>query len=146
VILKGSEMTLYEAFIRDHVADFPAEVREINARLQQMGDELGAREGFFKKHEGRPGDMVCALYDRPGQRLRLYCIRFGMNLIILGGGGPKTGRAWQDDPRLAESAGQVIAIAAHIGERLERKEDLWWSADHMHLEGKLNLNNDEEDE
>jgi len=56
-------------------------------RLKIIGNETGARESFFKTKEGIPGDGVCTLYDTPDKKLRLYCIRYGKQLIIIGAGG-----------------------------------------------------------
>ena len=58
-------------------------------RIRTINEKTGARESFFKPNEGKPGDLVCALFDIPNSNLRLYCIRFGNSLIILGGGGEK---------------------------------------------------------
>ena len=68
-------------------------------------EKKAAREGYFKLHEGKPGDGIVALYDRPDSRLRLYCIRYGSVTLIVGGGGakPKSVRAWQEVPELARS-------------------------------------------
>jgi hypothetical protein len=106
----------------------------------------GARATFFKEFEGSPGDGVCALYDMPGKQLRLYCIKFGMTAIILGGGGPKGKevRSWQDDPVLKKVATRIMAYADHIGRRLTAREDLRWSKDYKHLEGVLKNYDDEE--
>ena len=57
-------------------------------------------------HDGprtaRPGDQVCALYDEDEKKLRLYCIRLGAQILILGGGGhkPSDTRALQETPKL----------------------------------------------
>lgn len=59
-------------------------------RLKIIGTKTGAREQFFKLHEGNPGDGVCALFDLPDKNLRLYCIRYNTQIIILGGGWNKT--------------------------------------------------------
>ncbi|MBK6979124.1 MAG: hypothetical protein IPH28_20170 [Cytophagaceae bacterium] len=50
------------------------------------------------------GDGVCALYDDPDRNLRLYCIRYGKQIVVLGGGGhkPKTIRALQEDEKLKQ--------------------------------------------
>lgn len=39
-----------------------------------MATKTGAAEHFFKLNEGKPGDGVCALFDSPDKKLRIYCI------------------------------------------------------------------------
>lgn len=133
----GEKLTLFENFIREYKTKYPEEIKDILLRLQIMGEETGARRGFFKENEGAMNDWVCALYDQPDHHLRLYCIRYGMNVIILGGGGfkPRDAKAWQNDPILKEHAELIKSIAIDVNSRLETRDDLRWSKDHMHLEG-----------
>ena len=93
-------------------------------QLLFIGKEGGARRDFFKRNEGKPGDGVCALYDNPDHKLRLYCIVFGTVAIILGGGGPKPEgvRAWQDNPNLKANAELMIRISQRITKAIHNKE------------------------
>jgi len=147
VIPKGNTASLYHDFVDENVAEHPVEISDLQDRLNTIGQNFGAREAYFTLFEGKPGDNVCALFDLPGKILRLYCIRFGMNVIILGGGGqkPKNIRTWQDDPFLSLRANQMIDIAKDIGNRLQKREDLWWSENLMYLQGDLKNYNDEEE-
>ena len=99
--MEEEQQTLLDRFIKENKNSFISELKDIVSRLNTMANKEGAREQYFKIKEGKPGDLVCALHDRPKSNLRLYCIRFGSSLIILGGGGhkPKTIRALQDDPK-----------------------------------------------
>ncbi|MBK9981726.1 MAG: hypothetical protein IPP15_07130 [Saprospiraceae bacterium] len=147
VIPKGSELTLFEAFVEENIKDYTFEIDDIYQRLKTIGNKFGARESFFKHFEGKPGDNVCAMFDIPNKNLRLYCIRYGMSVIILGSGGqkPKKIVSWQDDPVLRKEASYVIALAEHIGNRIVKQHDLWWSKDDMHFNGDLK-NYGEEDQ
>lgn len=146
VILGDDEITLFDHFVEDYRDSFRNEVVDIVNRLEIMGKFTGAREGFFKINEGKPGDLVCALYDDPGGKLRLYCIRFGSAAIILGGGGPKdkNTRTWQDSVQLKNEAERMIAISNDIKERLQTGE-LKWSEDGSFLEGNLIISDDDEE-
>ena len=74
------------------------EIRQIIATLDAIGKRVGAQEIFFRrKKEGKAGDGVEALYDSPDAKLRLYCIRYGSVTLILGDGGEKNVRTWQED-------------------------------------------------
>lgn len=146
LIRLGEEETLFELFVNEHKLTFRDEVNDILKTLYQIGHTTGARSSFFKQHEGRYGDFVCALFDLPEKNLRLYCIRFGMAAIILGGGGKKANniRAWQEDEKLSKEANAIIAYAKDILQRLD-KGDLYWSDDKTALEGNLKNYNNEED-
>ena len=102
VIMDGDTKTLYEIFLAENFTSHLSEVTQINKRLQIIGTKTGAIDDFFKLYEGKFGDGVCALYDLPRYKLRLYCIKYSSQIIILGGGGPKSKKtkALQDDPKL----------------------------------------------
>ena len=138
IIPEGEEKTLFDFFVEEYKDIFRDEIKDISKRLVQIGKTTGARHSFFKHKEGKYGDMVCALYDVPDKNLRLYCIRFGMVAVILGGGGekPEGVRAWQDDEILKDVAEEIIEYAQDIHKRIESGE-IHWSKDQTELEGKL---------
>lgn len=144
IVPVGEKVSVFAKFLKEWKDEFPDEVNEIVERLRLIGDKLGAREGFFKHNEGKPGDGVCAFYDVPGAKLRVYCIRYGNVAIILGGGGPKSVKAWQDDVKLNAEARKIIAYARDINDRLKH-DDLYWSKSGKELLGNLN-NTENEDE
>ncbi|MBL7767832.1 MAG: hypothetical protein JNK20_02615 [Flavipsychrobacter sp.] len=143
VYLEHENRTLFERFIAENQPAYQQELWNIIGRIKSMGTEVGARDHFFKKNEGKPGDLVCALYDEPDKYLRLYCIRFGRTCIILGGGGPKDVAAWQDDSKLAEEANWMITVSNDIYKRI-LEGDIRWVDDGFELEGDLSFNQDEE--
>ncbi len=92
--------SLFDYFLEENHEKYQTEVLEILQRIRSIAEKEGAREHYFKKAEGRPGDGVEALFDNDGRKLRLYCIRYGSVLLILGGGGSKNVRTLQEDPKL----------------------------------------------
>ena len=116
--------TLLDEFLDRMDAEYPEEVDELWARLVFMGREGGARLQFFRENEGKPGDGVVALLKDVGYSLRLYAIRYGTVLLILGSGGYKSAEtaAWQDDEILRKHASEMIRISALITERIKDKE------------------------
>lgn len=144
VILENDNVTLLDHFIEENENHFPAEVEDIVKRLRAIGETTGARNHFFKENEGVPGDGVCALYDNPDSRLRLYCIRYGSCAIILGGGGskPKTIKALQEDEKLTKENYLMREVSEKIMGALKERE-IRWSADGMELIGDLNFAQDE---
>lgn len=135
------EKTLFDTFLEENIGSFRSELSEIVSRIKVMGNKIGARENFFKKNEGSPGDLVCALYDDPKKYLRLYCIRYGSSLIILGGGGEKTVRALQDDPKLKKENSILKELSIMIKERMDSGE-IKFSSDYLDLEGDLTFNDE----
>lgn len=119
-----SEDTLLELFLDEFDSQYPKQIDEIINKLRFMGQEGGAREGFFRENEGKPGDGVVALLNAPHFPLRLYGIRFGTSLLILGSGGKKGihTRTWQQDSKLKSSAEQMIRLSALITQRIKDKE------------------------
>lgn len=143
--MEGDQITLFEHFMKENISDCREEVKFILNRLKEIGNTTGAREKFFKHNEGKPGDGVCALYDDPDSKLRLYCIRYGNIAVILGGGGlkPDGVRAWQDDEKLTIEAERIIQISKDIMLRIH-SGDLEWSKDGTQLLGNLIITDDEE--
>lgn len=94
-------------------------------------------KSFFKEKEGGPGDGVCALYDEES-KLRLYCIKYGTQLVVVGGGGPKpkTVRAFQEDEKLKEENYLLREISKQITEKIKTRE-IWFSKDFLDFIGSL---------
>ena len=61
--------------------------------------ERGALERFFRM-EGKMNDEVCAL-SLDAHKLRLYCLRISDQILILGNGGVKDTRTYQEDETLS---------------------------------------------
>ena len=120
---EGAEETLFDFFLDEMDLHFQDAVDEIWDKLLFMGKEGGARIQFFKENEGKPGDGVVALLAEPGFPIRLYGIRFGLVLLILGDGGAKSPaiRAWQEDKKLCTTATQMIRLSELITQRIKDK-------------------------
>lgn len=140
ILIEGETLSLFEKFLEENQNSSKSEINNILQRLKTIADKTGARESFFKTKEGHPGDGICALYDQPKSKLRLYCIRYGQELIILGSGGPKpkTIRALQEDEKLTNENYLLREISKRIMEALKDK-DLQFSKDFLDFEGNLNL-------
>ena len=130
--------TFLDLFIDENINSFKSETIELISRLKTIGYKTGARLQYFKVHEGKPGDGVCALFDNEESNLRLYCIRYGMQLIIVGGGGhkPKTISALQEDEKLKGENYFLRELSALITERIKEKE-IKFSDDDLDFIGNL---------
>ena len=135
VIIDDGE-TLFDRFVAENIGESEVEVLDIFNSLRAIGHKTGGRLSYFRENEGKLGDGVCAIFDQPDIKLRLYCIRYGTEIIILGGGGVKDVRAWQDDPKLNEEASLIIKIAKEINQAIKEK-DIKYSKDFMKFEGDL---------
>ena len=140
VIIDEDDVSLFEEFIDENIDSHLSEINNITQRLKTIGTKTGAREQFFKINEGIPGDGVCALYDDPKKKLRLYCIRYGTMIIVLGGGGPKPKdiRALQESEKLTEENYLLRAISQKITEKITDK-DIRLSTYTNDFEGELSF-------
>jgi hypothetical protein len=139
------QQTLFDCFVRENLNSFKSEIHDIIGRIRTINTKTGAREIFFKLDEGNPGDGVCALYDKPNSHLRLYCIRYGNALIILGGGGnkPKNIRALQEDEKL-RNENYLLRIISKLIEDRTRSGEIEFSQGGTTFTGDLEFNTDEE--
>jgi len=134
--------TSFDTFVENNKSAFISELSSIASRLITIGNKTGAREQFFKINEGVLGDGVCALYDDPDKKLRLYCIRYGSLIVIIGGGGEKTVRALQQDDNLKTENYFLRELSSKITERLNGGE-IRFSCDKMDFEGNLEFNDED---
>lgn len=90
-------------FKDDQTLRVKADLQSILRTFEQVVQK-GAKESLFR-YEGKMSDRVCAvpvlISEDSGKMkegtLRLYCIRLSDRLLILGGGGKKTTRTYQED-------------------------------------------------
>ncbi len=138
VSLEEEKETLLEKFVRENKILFLSETKDILKRLRTIGHKTGARVQYFKEFEGKPGDGVCALYDNPGSKLRLYCIVFGTQLLVVGGGGPKTKNisAFQEDKKLKDENYFLRWLSEQITQRIKDKE-ITFENDYLNFSGNL---------
>lgn len=139
VFIPKYEMTTFDLFIQENKNSLLDELKDIISRLKVIGSKTGAREQFFKLKEGKPGDGVCALYDSPDKKLRLYCIRYGTQIVIIGGGGPKNVQKLQDDEKLEIENSFLRELSALISERI-REGEISYSDNSQEFVGNLEFN------
>ncbi|MBQ9509951.1 MAG: hypothetical protein IJR53_11115 [Bacteroidales bacterium] len=110
-ISESQKATLYSiSFEKDGTTEFEKFVSEFEMNAQYNYDyqriiaalqiilNRGALERFFRP-EGKINDNVHAI-PIEGSKLRLYCLRISEQIIILGNGGVKSTKKYQDDPKL----------------------------------------------
>ncbi len=137
--------TLFEIFLQENQNSFKSELIDILDRLKVIGKHTGARESYFKLYEGEPGDGICALYDEPDKSLRLYCIRYGCLIIILGGGGHKQSHTLQEDKKLKQENYFLRQVVKDIKRKMELG-DIKISEDGTEFLGNLEIIDHEEEQ
>ena len=143
VLIDDNSETLFEKFYEENKNIFREELKSIVKTLDIIALDNGARRSYFKENEGKLGDLVCALYDTPKSNLRLYCIRLGNTVIILGSGGQKSKniRALQEDDKLTKENYLMRTISDLLYKKIKEGEIYW--QDEMTLAGNLIIDTDE---
>jgi hypothetical protein len=141
ICFAGRNYTVFDEFVTQHENSHLSELTEILARLQTMAQHTGARTEHFKPNQGKNGDDCCHLHDLPNKKLRLYCIRKGNAIVILGGGGPKPKhiRKWQHSKQLRSHMSNLMVVASQLNDRLDSGA-VYYSSDDLELEGNLEFN------
>lgn len=102
----SEDETEFEKFynkFKDEV-DFNPDLMRIVGFLNKIAD-LGALERFFRP-EGKMSDNVVAL-PVVTSKLRLYCLRLSDKILILGNGGVKKSKTYEQD---SELSGYVLTL------------------------------------
>lgn len=91
-----SEFEKFIAKFRDD-SEYSEDYARIAAFITRIA-RTGALERYFR-NEGKMSDSVVAL-PVTSSKLRLYCLRLSDKILVLGNGGVKTTRRYEDDPVL----------------------------------------------
>lgn len=92
---KGEYIRFFNRFKDD--ATYNEDLARIAKFVESIAD-LGTLERFFRP-EGKMNDRVCAL-PVVKSNLRLYCLRLSDTILILGNGGVKKTRTYDEDDEL----------------------------------------------
>ena len=117
------EYSEFEKFLLAYMnePDFGEDLGVIMARLEVI-KRLGVEDRFFR-FEGRLSDRVYALPAYlESSRLRLYCLCISSKVLVLGNGGLKESRTYQEDPYLNKCVETLQKIDFEIRQRENRKE------------------------
>ncbi len=100
-VFDGGDTTEFEKFISKYEGDesFAEDLDTILSRIKVI-EGMGVEDRYFRYESGH-NDNVSALPSHfDASRLRLYCICYNSRLLILGNGGEKKTRTYQEDPVL----------------------------------------------
>ena len=107
ICFEGESYNEFQKFIikgRDN-ATLQPDLQEILRIIQRMMQEVGFLERMFRP-EGKMRDRVASL-PLETNKLRLYCLRLSDSVLIVGNGGQKRTRTYNEDEELS---GYVISL------------------------------------
>lgn len=117
----GETQTEFEKFMSDNgelenpqlKKDFDA----IIAAIKKIIDDCGARENLFRPEGNNIKAIPLCIEQRRGKgvgTLRLYCIRISGKILIIGNGGIKRVKRYEDDPILLDIVNKLRSIKHQI--------------------------------
>lgn len=100
ICFDGSAISEYEAFVQrfKNDATLNTDYKNILLALEKIV-AVGAFERFFRP-EGKMSDRVAAL-SIDSKKLRLYCLRISDQILIVGNGGEKNTRTYEESEELS---------------------------------------------
>ena len=106
IVFAGEDLSEFEKFIErfKDSAQYRRDYQIIVYAIKKMS-ENGILERYFR-YEGKRDSGVCAI-PVTTSKLRLYCLRLSDRILILGNGGVKNTRTYQED---ADLNGYVIDL------------------------------------
>ena len=107
ISFEGDSYTEFQKFIikSNENAKLQPDLQKILGAIQRMLSAVGFLERYFRP-EGKMRDRVAALPIQTS-KLRLYCLRLSDSVLIVGNGGEKSTKTYEDDPELS---GYVINL------------------------------------
>lgn len=114
---KDDESTLFFKKLIDGGEETNAGI--ISYQIKKIGD-FGAEERYFR-YAAKPKDHVVELpgHNTLKSKYRLYCLRYSAKVLLLGNGGLKTTRTYQEDPFLNDCVETLKKINKEITFRLK---------------------------
>lgn len=118
VLLEGEAESEFNKFLADPEVSIHPKLGELLVQIDEIINRYGCQERFFRE-ESSYLDVVAALWKG---NLRLYCCRYGNLILILGSGGIKTTRTYQEDAKLDESVELMATVSRLVDERIRTGE------------------------
>ena len=114
---ENEDCTEFEKFLIQYKDSHPDDLAVIVKRIALI-QENGIADRHFR-YEGRKSDRVVALPSHlDSAKLRLYCLPLNTNILVLGNGGLKTTRTYNEDPILS----QHVQILQRIDIEIKRRQ------------------------
>ena len=113
---ENEELSETEKFFEENYQSHTEDVEIISKLIDKIG-KIGAEERHFR-NAGKPTDGLGALpeYYYKGNKLRLYAIKLTPNIVILGNGGHKTTKKYNDDAFLLS----CVDLLSYVEKRIKK--------------------------
>lgn len=113
---EGEEYSEYENFLLRFIDELPDDIGAITHRIDRI-----IEEGILERHYRYAGKFKDRVIELPGHidktNLRLYCINFSSQVLILGSGGLKETRTYNEDPLLNSYVELLQQLDKQLSER-----------------------------
>jgi len=108
----GEDIHEFEKFLEDQKVRNHPDFQPLRKRIKELYDKRGLLAQFFRPEDDKGIRLEICRIDYGTGTLRIYCIRWDDNLLILGGGGVKPGdvRFWQESPGLSIEVRKVTKV------------------------------------
>lgn len=116
----GETMTEFEKFMTTNKdVSYPQLKQDFDAiisTIKKMADDCGARDNLFRPEGGNVKAIPLCICPRRRSigTLRLYCIRISDKILVIGNGGIKRTKTFQEDPALLGIVNQLRQIERQI--------------------------------
>jgi hypothetical protein len=117
--LKGEKESEFDKFLQNSEVKCSPHFQSLLVRIEDIANRFGCQNYLFKEKESGFTDPVVALSRG---NLRLYCCRYGNIILILGSGGVKDTRTYQENPELHQKVKIMAYVAKRIDQRITDKE------------------------
>ena len=117
----GETQTEFEKFMTNNNSQPQPQLKKdfdaIIAVIKKMIDNCGARENLFRPEGNNIKAIPLFIEQRRGKgvgTLRLYCIRISEKILVIGNGGIKKVRRFEDDPVLLDIVNKLRSVEHQI--------------------------------
>lgn len=120
-----------EKFFFNIKSSHPDDYNIFKAVLKNMINKSGAKRKFFRDETNPDCDYLYALINNYDENrhykgeLRLFCLNFGVDKLILGNGGIKKTKTFNEDPKLNTVARILQKLCSEIIDK-EKTGDICW--------------------
>jgi hypothetical protein len=119
VHIEGEPQSEFDKFLDNPENNANSAFPEFLARMDEILQKYGCQDRFFKERESKFTDNVVALWR---DDLRLYCCKYGNIILILGLGGVKKTRTYQQNDKLNQAVMVMATVARRMDEKIREKE------------------------
>lgn len=114
VIFDGEDQSEFDKFLSNPNVNADKDFDNLFNRINDIVERFGPRQEFFKDE----GSVDAISYGN----LRLYCCRYSGTILIIGSGGIKKTRTFQEDPFLNKNVKILSKVSKLIDDRIIKKE------------------------